>query len=83
MKTTWRVTLRSHGKAHGKSDDFLQSQNTHCFSAVLARCDGDLNAIRELNLCKDLQQDLKVLESRRDVFLANRWAEAQRDGSLQ
>ena len=66
----------------------MGSQMTSCkaktpTASVLARCDGDLNAIRKLNLCKDLQQDLKVLESRRDVFLANRWAEAQRDGSLQ
>ena len=66
----------------------MGSQMTSCkakipTASVLARCDGDLNAIRELNLCKDLQQDLKVLESRRDVFLANGWAEAQRDGSLQ
>lgn len=66
----------------------MGSQMTACKAktptvSVLARCDGDLNAIRELNLCKDLQQDLKVLESRRNVFLANGWAEAQRDGSLQ
>ena len=43
----------------------------------------EVDAIQALNLRKNLQQNRKVLKSRRDVFLAKGWTEAQRDGSLQ